>query len=73
METPRQFVGKFTTESLMKKINMNLMDNKAIEEIISKKRLEATPLGAQRNTAGSKRTNLVAERVTDHTRDSSLS
>lgn len=60
---PPQFVGKFTTESLMKKINANLMDNKAIEDMIAQKKRDAQPLGAQRQAAGKKRTNIVAERV----------
>ena len=53
----------------MKKINMNLMDNRVIEDMIAQKKLEAQPLGQQRNTAGKKRTNIVAERVTDKTND----
>lgn len=68
-DPPKQFVGKFTTESLMKKINANLMDNKAIEDMIAQKKLEAQPLAQQRNTAGKKRTNIVAERISDKTTD----
>ena len=53
----------------MKKINANLLDNKAIEDMIAQKKLESQPLGQQRNTAGKKRTNIVAERLSDKTTD----
>lgn len=37
-QTKREFVGKFTTEALFKKISSNLQSNKALEEMISSKK-----------------------------------